>query len=80
MTQTLERSSGYESFVVRNIHCAACAATLQHTVASIPGVRKAEVDPMIGWTHLDFDPGIVTGEELIEAVEAAGYEIVRTWD
>jgi len=80
MTQTLDRPKGYESFVVRNIHCASCAATLQHTVASLPGVQKAEVDPVVGWTHIDFDPGIVSGDDLLGAVEAAGYEIVRTWE
>ena len=80
MIETVERAKGYESFIVRNIHCSSCASTLQHTVASLPGVLKAGVDPMIGWTHIDYDPGVVTGDELIGAVEAAGYEIVRTWD
>ena len=80
MTKTAERELAYESFVVRNIHCATCAETLRHSVASLPGVRDVHVDPMVGWTHLHFDPDVVDADDLLAAVEAGGYEIVRTWD
>jgi copper chaperone CopZ len=80
MTTTAERTLGYESFVVRNVHCATCAETLRHTIASLPGVREVQVDPMVGWTYIGFEPDVVTADELIEAVEAGGYEIVWTWD
>jgi copper chaperone CopZ len=79
-TQTAERTAGYENFVVHGIHCETCAGTLQETLASIPGVRGVQVEPTMGWTHLRFDPDVVTGDELVSAVEAGGYEIVRTWD
>jgi copper chaperone CopZ len=76
---TLTAAAGHDNFVVRDIHCSACAATLQKAVAEIPGVVHANVDSTIGWTRLAYDPAVVTKEELEATVEAAGYEIVRTW-
>ena len=83
MTKTAEKTAeemlGYASFVVRDIHCERCAGTLEAAVAGLPGVSEAGVDPLIGWTHIRFDPDVISGEELEGAVEAAGYEIVRKW-
>jgi Cu+-exporting ATPase len=80
-TDTAPRTgtSGHDNFVVRDIHCSVCAATLGNAVAEIPGVVRVNVEPTIGWTDLDYDPSVVSKDELEEAVEAAGYEIVRTW-
>lgn len=80
MPTTAEHPLAYESFVVRNVHCATCAETLRATVASLPGVRKVHVDPMVGWTHIDYDADVITEDDLISSVEAGGYEIVRTWE
>jgi len=79
-TQTLERTTGYESFVVHGIRCERCAKALQDMLGSIAGVRAVHVESEIGWAHVRFDPDVVAGDELIETVEAGGYEIVRTWD
>ena len=77
--KTSEKEQGYASFVVRDIHCPHCAGTLERTVAELPGVVEAGVDPLIGWTHIRFDTDVVSGRELEQAVEAAGYEIIRKW-
>ena len=80
MTTTLERPRGHETFVVRDVHCARCAELVQRTVASIRGVHDVHIDPVFGHTFLDYDPDVITEDDLIGAVEEAGYEIVRTWD
>ena len=72
-------SLAHESFVVRNIHCTRCAWTLEQTVASMPGVVQVHVDPMIGWTTIDYEALAVSGDEIRSAVEAGGYEIVDRW-
>lgn len=79
MTDIMEIAPGYLSFVVEDIHCARCAGTLEKAVADLPGVVEAGVDTLIGWTHVRFDPAVVTGEDVEAAVEAAGYKIVRRW-
>ncbi len=55
-TATRTRTLGHDDFVVRDIHCSVCAATLQKAVAEIAGVVRVEVEPTIGWTDLDYDP------------------------
>jgi copper chaperone CopZ len=75
MTEELTR----DEFVVRDVHCALCAATLEKAIAQIEGVVHAQVDPVLGRTRLDYDRNVVSEDELEDAVEAAGYEIIRVW-
>jgi copper chaperone CopZ len=75
--RTLNTGTSHDTFLVRNIHCAVCAATLEKVVSEIPGVVRAEVDPTLGWTRLDYDRSEVSEDELEALVEAAGYEIVH---
>jgi copper chaperone CopZ len=80
MIQTKERSRAHMTFLIRDVHCAHCAATLRVTIESLPGVLSVEVDPFVGRTRLTYDPDVVSAADLLDAVEASGCEIVRTWD
>jgi copper chaperone CopZ len=78
-TATMKEELARDDFVIRDVHCALCAATLEKAVAQIEGVVHAAVDPVLGRTRLDYDRSIVSEDELEDAVEAAGYEIIRVW-
>ncbi len=55
------------------IHCAACMSTVEHALAGVPGVHSARVNLTRKRVSVEADPGI-RAEDLIPAVEAAGYE------
>lgn len=80
MTATVEHRQGHESFVVRNIHCSRCAETLHQTIQGLLGVTRTGGDPITGWTWIDYDCDLVSGQELLDAIQAGGYEIVTTWN
>ncbi|WP_162924747.1 heavy metal translocating P-type ATPase [Rubrobacter indicoceani] len=62
---------------VGGMDCASCAATVEKSVARIPGVRRATVNFAVG--RLDAEHGFEVGAERIEkAVEAAGYTVERS--
>ncbi|MDX5895152.1 heavy metal translocating P-type ATPase [Rubrobacter radiotolerans] len=72
-------SSDLDRTVLRvgGMDCASCAATVEKSVARIPGVRRATVNFAIG--RLDAEHGSEVGSERIEkAVEAAGYTVERS--
>jgi copper chaperone CopZ len=78
MTKTLKRSVAYEMFVVSNIHCVRCAETLRNTVADHPGVWRVESDATTGWTQVDYDPDVVSSDELLDAIKFGGYQLDGT--
>ena len=71
-------TEGTESrtFDVEGMHCAACAATVQKALSSVPGVRHAGVNLALDRATVHVEPG--TGPEpLMEAVDATGYKFVE---
>ena len=64
------------TFDVEGMHCAACAATVQKALSSVPGVRHAGVNLALDRATVHVEPG--TGPEpLMEAVDATGYKLVE---
>ena len=53
--------------------CASCAARIEKGLNRLDGVA-ASVNYAAETASVDFDPGLVTVDELLRAVEAAGYE------
>ncbi|MCS7234679.1 MAG: cation-translocating P-type ATPase [Armatimonadota bacterium] len=58
---------------VQGVDCAHCAAHLQKTLASLPGVAYAEVPLGAGRAVVRYDPMRTDPEQLKEAVRGAGY-------
>ncbi len=71
-------SDGEERTVLRveGMDCASCAATVEKSVARIPGVRKANVNFAAGRLDSYHDPS-VSRERLERAVEGAGYRVAN---
>ncbi|HEV2093541.1 MAG TPA: cation-translocating P-type ATPase [Rubrobacter sp.] len=61
---------------VEGMDCASCAATVEKRVFALPGVRRATVNFAAGRLDAEHDPGLPM-EEIEEAVEGAGYRVVR---
>jgi len=61
-------------FAVAGMTCAACVAVIEKTVSKLPGVASVNVNLATERMTTRFDPTVITEEELVAAVEVAGYE------
>ena len=60
--------------------CASCAAVIEKTLKDSPGVTKATVNLAANTGTVEFDPAVIGIDELITAVEHAGYDAVVKGD
>ena len=63
-------------FQVGGMSCAVCALNVETTLNACPGVKEAKVNFANGTVTVEYDAGTVKPEELKQAVEAAGYELM----
>ena len=64
-----------QQYLVRGMTCDHCASSVTAEVGSIPGVGEVAVDVAAGLVSVTSDLS-VTAEQVREAVEEAGYELV----
>jgi copper chaperone len=55
------------------MHCGSCAMMVGMTLEDVPGVIAAKSDYPTGMTEVTFDTDLVTQDQLIAAIESAGY-------
>ena len=54
--------------------CASCSITVRLAIKKLPGVRDVKVSAEAKTAVVDYDPTKVTPEQMIEAVDRAGYQ------
>ena len=64
---------------ITGMTCASCANRIERKLNKLDGVT-ATVNYATEKATVDFDPGAVAPERLVEAVEAAGYQAVLPTD
>ena len=64
------KSPGGATLSISGMTCGGCAATVTRILSRVPGVERAKVDFESGRARV---AGTVRSEDLIRAVEAAGY-------
>ena len=62
------------SFSIGGMTCAACASRVERRVGKLEGVEKAEVNLATERLVARFDAAIVDEEQIVQAVEKAGFE------
>src|ERR1700686_5209403 len=60
---------------VSGMTCAACARTIERTLASTPGVSRANVNLATNTATVEFDPDIVQVRDFVGAIEELGYGV-----
>jgi len=65
-----------KNFPVLEMHCAACAVSVETIVAAQPGVHSASVNYAAQTLTVDFDTKTITQERLQQAVRSAGYDLL----
>jgi copper chaperone len=56
---------------IEGMSCGHCVAAVSEALAELPGVRVEDV--RIGGARLSYEPGQVSRDEIVLAVEDAGY-------
>ncbi|KAL6888450.1 hypothetical protein ACP4OV_009476 [Aristida adscensionis] len=59
---------------VGGMTCSACAGAVEAALAARRGVRRADVSLLQGRAHVVFDPALAKEEDIVEAIEDAGFE------
>lgn len=62
-----------ELFNITGMTCASCSARVEKSVAGLEGVQQAAVNLLTNSMEVRFDEGVLTAQDIIKAVEKAGY-------
>lgn len=61
-------------FTIRGMTCAACVNSVEGILRDLPGVRKAVVALSTSLGEVEYDPLVISKDDIINAVEDAGFE------
>ncbi|MFA5844634.1 MAG: heavy metal translocating P-type ATPase, partial [Coriobacteriia bacterium] len=67
-------------FAITGMTCASCSAVVEKTLAKLPGVVKSSVNLATETASVDFDPAVVSVDDIITAVKKAGYGAIPKFD
>ncbi|MFZ7131800.1 MAG: heavy metal translocating P-type ATPase [Eubacteriales bacterium] len=69
-----------EKYNVTGMTCAACSAAVEKNVKKLEGVKDISVNLLQNNMNVEFDESVLTQEDIIKAVEYAGYGASSTED
>jgi len=64
-----------ESIVLKTggMHCGSCSMLIEMTVDDLPGIGSVKADYGNGTTAVEFNPRLVSIEQIVTAIKDAGY-------
>ena len=65
-------------FKVVGMYCISCKSVVEKQLKTESGIRRIDVDYMTDSVVVEFDPSIITKEEIKGRLEKSGYNFVRT--
>lgn len=68
-------SSSSQTFQVKGMHCASCAATIEKTFKKVDGVTSAEVNYGTETAKVAFDESKTSADQLSKTIEPLGYSL-----
>lgn len=63
------------TFIVPDLTCGHCVAKVQDAAQAVEGVVSVHASAETRFVDIDFDPAIVTSEDVAQALAAAGYPV-----
>ena len=60
------------------MYCITCKPVVEKQLKDVNGVKRIDVDYMMDSVIVEFDPSILTKEEIKDRLEKSGYNFVRT--
>ena len=67
-----------ETFLIKGMHCASCAVTIEKALKKMPGVANAVVNSAAEKATIEWDEKKVKLEKIAEVVQKVGYDLVIT--
>lgn len=61
-------------FSIGGMTCAACVNSVEGILRKLPGVKRAVVALATSLGEVEYDPTVITKDEIVEAIEDAGFE------
>lgn len=61
---------------VEGMMCGECEITVSEAARRLPGVKKAKAKRRKKEAYVEYDPALVSSEQIKEAIAATGYEVV----
>ena len=74
MTMKTEKSL----FKVIGMYCISCKPIVEKQLKDEKAVKKIDIDYMTDSVIVEFDPSLITKEEIKNRLERSGYKFVRT--
>ena len=65
-------------FKVVGMYCTACKPIVEKQLKDEEAVKKIDIDHMRDSVIVEFDPSMITKEEIKNRLERSGYKFVRT--
>ncbi len=65
-------------FGVPEMDCASCAGKVESALGRVDGLRAVETRPTTGTAVVTYDRNATTEDDLVAAIESAGYEVTET--
>lgn len=65
-----------ETLSLTGLHCADCAASLEKSLARLPGMARTEVNAAVAKASVSYDPHRTTHEEIVGTIRKLGYDVV----
>ncbi len=62
------------TFRTSGLHCPSCSMMVDMTLSDLDGVETTKTDHATGLTVVAFDADVVSAQEVMGAIRAAGYE------
>jgi copper chaperone CopZ len=67
-----------QRFQIQGMHCVGCAMSVDGALEELEGVKSATTSYARQVVDVEYDEQMVSEEQILEAVEAAGYQANRT--
>ena len=61
---------------ISGMTCSGCSSTVQKIISTLPGIDQASVSLEKSQATVQFDPDKISEQQIISAIEDAGYDIV----
>lgn len=65
------------SFKVVGMYCTTCKPIVEKQLKDKDGIKKIDVNYMTDSVSVEFDPSLITKQEIKERLEESGYKFVR---
>jgi copper chaperone len=65
-------------FKVVGMYCITCKSIVEKQLKNERGIKRIDVDYMTDSVIVEFDPSVITKEEIKDRLEKSGYNFVRT--